>query len=182
MYKKDGYIRIHNKKIGGNNIMKKSTLLSLATAGAIVATSAFTFASWDQLDDSKTVNLSYADPVVVTVADLTQLGDLGDTINGKSSVDITVPVTVTGSKNGDKLKFEATTTDNQKLDNSGLTVAFYDETGNTLIDSTGVAAPTTKTNYIARVSVATTSTYTEKPANLPTDIQIKATLDRPDSN
>lgn len=48
--------------------MKKSTILSLATAGAIVATSAFTFAAWDQLDSTATVGkLKINEPVSVTV-------------------------------------------------------------------------------------------------------------------
>lgn len=47
--------------------MKKSTILSLATAGAIVATSAFTFAAWDKLDDTQTVaTVELRNPVTVT--------------------------------------------------------------------------------------------------------------------
>ncbi len=50
--------------------MKKSTILSLATAGAIVATSAFTFAAWDKLDDTKTVaTVELRNPVTVTVTE-----------------------------------------------------------------------------------------------------------------
>lgn len=50
--------------------MKKSTLLSLATAGAIVATSAFTFASWDQLDNTAQVaTVTIRNPVTVTVTE-----------------------------------------------------------------------------------------------------------------
>lgn len=48
--------------------MKKSTLLSLATAGAIVTTSAFTFAAWDQMDATKTATLTIRNPVTVTAA------------------------------------------------------------------------------------------------------------------
>lgn len=46
--------------------MKKSTLLSLATAGAIVATSAFTFAAWDKTTDTKNAALTYRKPVTIT--------------------------------------------------------------------------------------------------------------------
>lgn len=38
--------------------MKKSTILTFATAAAIVATSAGTFATWDKLQDTKTVTLT----------------------------------------------------------------------------------------------------------------------------
>ena len=46
--------------------MKKSTILSLATAGAIVATSAFTFAAWDKTEDTATTTLTYRSPVKIT--------------------------------------------------------------------------------------------------------------------
>lgn len=50
--------------------MKKSTILSLATAGAIVATSAFTFAAWDQLDSTAIVGkLTIDKPVSVAVTE-----------------------------------------------------------------------------------------------------------------
>lgn len=48
--------------------MKKSTLLSLATAGAIVATSAFTFAAWDTLNSTEQVaTVNIRKPVTVEV-------------------------------------------------------------------------------------------------------------------
>jgi VCBS repeat-containing protein len=46
--------------------MKKSTILSLATAGAIVATSAFTFAAWDKMEDTATASLKVREPVTIT--------------------------------------------------------------------------------------------------------------------
>lgn len=65
--KKTDIYYIHNYNRGGKNIMKKSTILSLATAGAIVATSAFTFAAWDKLDDTQTVaTVELRNPVTVT--------------------------------------------------------------------------------------------------------------------
>ena len=45
--------------------MKKSTILSLATAIAVVGTSAFTFAVWDETTASKTATLS-GSPVKIT--------------------------------------------------------------------------------------------------------------------
>ncbi|WP_049945515.1 hypothetical protein [Candidatus Stoquefichus massiliensis] len=50
--------------------MKKSTLLSLATAGAIVATSAFTFAAWDTLNSTEQVaTVTIRNPVTVKVTE-----------------------------------------------------------------------------------------------------------------
>ena len=46
--------------------MKKSTILSLATAIAVVGTSAFTFAVWDETTASKTATLSVGSPVKIT--------------------------------------------------------------------------------------------------------------------
>lgn len=46
--------------------MKKSTILSLATAIAVVGTSTFTFAVWDETTASKTATLSVGSPVKIT--------------------------------------------------------------------------------------------------------------------
>lgn len=48
--------------------MKKSTLLSLATAGAIVATSVGTFAAWDQMDATANGTVTLRNPVTVTTS------------------------------------------------------------------------------------------------------------------
>lgn len=63
--------------------MKKSTLLSFATAAAIVVASAGTYAAWDKLDATKTATVTIDKPVVVTMADIgefnkatTELGNL----------------------------------------------------------------------------------------------------------
>lgn len=48
--------------------MKKSTLLSLATAGAIVATSVGTFAVWDTLEATSTGSITVASPSVIVKA------------------------------------------------------------------------------------------------------------------
>ena len=45
--------------------MKKSTILTFATAAAIVATSAGTFAAWDKLSDTKSTTLTIRNPVTV---------------------------------------------------------------------------------------------------------------------
>lgn len=51
--------------------MKKSTLLSLATAGAIVTTSAFTFAAWDQTSDITTGTFTLRSPLVLEMGTMT---------------------------------------------------------------------------------------------------------------
>ena len=57
--------------------MKKSTILTFATAVAIVATSAGTFAAWDQLEDTSDVaNLVVGTPVTVQAGTLTTFSDV----------------------------------------------------------------------------------------------------------
>lgn len=48
--------------------MKKSTALSLATAGAIVATSLGTFAAWDNTNATSTGTLQVGNPVTISAA------------------------------------------------------------------------------------------------------------------
>ena len=45
--------------------MKKSTLLSLLTAGAVIATSAGTFAAWDTTEATSSGELSFDSPVTI---------------------------------------------------------------------------------------------------------------------
>ena len=104
--------------------MKKSTILTFATAAAIVATSAGTFATWDTLEASQSVTLTYANPVQVTMAQITNSEVLGDTINGKESVEIPVKVTVADytKQENDKIVLTASGENNAEL--KGVTVSF----------------------------------------------------------
>ncbi|WP_050636887.1 hypothetical protein [Candidatus Stoquefichus sp. SB1] len=70
--------------------MKKSTILSLATAGAIVATSAFTFAAWDQTEATGTASLTFRKPVTIT-EEITNPIKADYTLNAEATID--VPVT-----------------------------------------------------------------------------------------
>lgn len=45
--------------------MKKSTILTFATAAAVLATSAGTFAAWDKISDTQTGTLTYANSVTI---------------------------------------------------------------------------------------------------------------------
>ena len=82
--------------------MKKSTLLSLLTAGAVIATSAGTFAAWDQTTATVTGELTIDKPVTVTVSALSLERDGGlsqnaPTYKGEVTVEAKdLPATVTG--------------------------------------------------------------------------------------
>ena len=66
--------------------MKKSTLLSLLTAGAVIATSAGTFAAWDQLETTTNeVTLKYA--AGVNVSTTVQPTAITDSLGGENGVE-----------------------------------------------------------------------------------------------
>ena len=52
--------------------MKKSTLLSFATAGAIVMASAGTYAAWDTLTAEQETTLNFGNPIVLTMDSLAE--------------------------------------------------------------------------------------------------------------
>lgn len=60
--------------------MKKSTLLSFATAAAIVVTSAGTYAAWDQLDSTSTGTINFRNATTVSLP-ATMTFTTTDTIN-----------------------------------------------------------------------------------------------------
>lgn len=81
--------------------MKGTKLLSLITAGAIVATVGVSFAAWDKLSDTKAVTLNVAKQVSVAFqsTDLSFGGDLATTDatnGGTQTADFTVNVTNKG--------------------------------------------------------------------------------------
>lgn len=78
--------------------MKKTTILSLATAAAIVATSAGTYAAWDSLEASKDTTVTFSKPVEVALNDLSF--ETTDTLGSTpvASDEITITVTDTESR------------------------------------------------------------------------------------
>ena len=75
--------------------MKKTTILSLATAVAVVATSAGTYAAWDTLEVFKAARVTFSKPVEVALDELSfeTTDALGST--RLASDDITITVTDT---------------------------------------------------------------------------------------
>lgn len=106
--------------------MKKTTLLSLLTAGAIVATGAGTYAAWDKLEDtSEAATVTFRSPVTVDVATFTlsQTDNLGGMPSASGEVTInvqdkesktgklTIIPTVTGGTGATNDDFDITLTD-----------------------------------------------------------------------
>lgn len=155
--------------------MKKSTLLSLATAGAIVATSAFTFAAWDTLDVKQSVSLTYGKPVVVsmdalTVTDNKALGGL----NGEKSVEIPVTVKIadyTPESSKDDIKLSVVNSDGAALTPTGIDVKF--KKSNTELSDNTDTAPGVTNSYTAVVTLNNDAVSTESNTE---DLSIKAEL------
>lgn len=151
--------------------MKKSTLLSLATAGAIVATSAFTFAAWDQMDDTATATVTIRNPVTVTApatVTFAATDNYGDTTkNPEYSATaefalLNVPAT--------GYKFKATTT----VKNAGSEVPAADLTVTTSVDNEAVTADGKKQ---VTVKIVPTDTDAAKTlANKSLNVEIKGEL------
>lgn len=66
--------------------MKKSTILTFATAAAVLATSAGTFATWDKLNATATGTVTLRDPAVVSTTDLTAFSSENESTYGADPV------------------------------------------------------------------------------------------------
>ncbi len=154
--------------------MKKSTILSFATAAAIVATSLGTYAAWDRLNDTKSVTLTTAKAHTVTLPseDLRFNGTLSDT-----TTEITAPLTVT-TEQAKELTLKAT---NIKLGGADATdkvaVTFLDKDGTTAITNP-VSNPDATGEYTVKVALVGTDVDTNAAeyANKQVTFDITATI------
>lgn len=167
-------------------IMKKSTLLSLATAGAIVATSVGTFAAWDTLDavSSNAMTIQYGEPIVLSIANVTSPTNKlapTDSINGTNTVIGKVNLSVAGlaDTTNKQIKLTAVSDSNGTpldLSTKDISVGFSDGTtdvnsGEALdIKSNGAA-----TDYDVKITMNENVT-SKNEAKLPTVIYVKAEL------
>lgn len=151
--------------------MKKSTILSLATAGAIVATSAFTFAAWDQTSDTTAVaSLSFTEPKII---DLTTeaLTFNNDTLDGTTKeAKASMAFDVSGTGTGDSIKLSLVDNSGNPADiPTGLTVTFTKGSADSETDlstTNGVASDDSFTKdavntYGVKVTVNTDITPTD---------------------
>lgn len=145
--------------------MKKSTLLSLLTAGAVIATSAGTFAAWDTLTAEADGGSIKFDRINVTASTTSPLAlvDDGNVLHAAESqvasaeikVDLsTVPEALT-TGNKVKLVFAPTVTDSSSavVDASKYKIEILDSDGTTpLKDSTDTTLTSTSNNYTVKVT------------------------------
>lgn len=119
--------------------MKKSTLLSLATAGAIVATSVGTFATWDTMNVSSTSTLTLDKPITMTMtsAQLTTTREAGTDPVYTGTHELTVENLPTGvTADTYKIVYEAKayTDYNTKTEADGVTVSATENTPAATLD------------------------------------------------
>ncbi|WP_317317876.1 hypothetical protein [Longibaculum muris] len=129
--------------------MKKSTILSLATAIAVVGTSAFTFAAWDQLDATQNATLTYRKPVKLTET-ITQPTEgqyeLG-TEAPATTVEVSFEIENTDSK-ATKLELTPTLNDSAGTNlDSKVNIAIQDMEGNAISDNTDTVTGSETKNY-----------------------------------
>ncbi|MCR0327271.1 hypothetical protein MKA58_07685 [[Clostridium] innocuum] len=111
--------------------MKKSTLLSLLTAGAVIATSAGTFAAWDTTEATSTGSLSFDSPVTIATTSTPTYAQTGTRTYGEKPVATgNVEFNVSGTGNnesgvGNKAKLK-------------LTAVVKDETSNDIVSGVDV--------------------------------------------
>lgn len=95
--------------------MKKTTILSLATAVAVVATSAGTYAAWDTLEVSKAASVTFSKPVEVALNELSF--ETTDTLGSTRMASDRITITVTDTDNQAE-----TLTIKPEISGSGITI------------------------------------------------------------
>lgn len=160
--------------------MKKIKLLSLLTATATVVTITGTYAAWDSITDSSSADVSFRNPVTISVSDNYTLtndplafnvapsasGDISFTVSNEDSLAkglILVP-TVTGGANctADDFTFEIMDKDNSNASLTG--------------DSTNGFSDTSLDSTIYTVKVTPKDSSADKIAGENFSIQLTATL------
>lgn len=95
--------------------MKKTTILSLATAVAVVATSAGTYAAWDTVEVSKTASVTFSKPVEVALNNLSF--ETTDALGSARMASDDITITVTDTENR-----ADTLTIKPEISGSGITI------------------------------------------------------------
>lgn len=97
--------------------MKKSTLLSLATVGTIVATSIGTFAAWDTTEAKTTGTVNFGTPVTVTADSPVTFNNTSRTLGTSPEATSEVKFVVADGENlANKLKLTSSVTSTDVTD------------------------------------------------------------------
>lgn len=141
--------------------MKKSTILSLATAIAVVGTSAFTFAAWDELETTENTTLTYREPVKLTetiTAPAKVEYDLGAAVPA-TTVDVTFNIVNPDSK-ATKLELIPTLKNSSDTDlNDKVKIEIKDKDGNALSNNIDTTVTGSETKNYEVVITPTDASY-----------------------
>lgn len=164
--------------------MKKSTILSLATAIAVVGTSTFTFAVWDQLDATAKGTVTFSNPVTITTTSTAfTLTESDRTLNTmpkvESSADaIEFTVDDKDSKTSG-LKLSAVVKNASNVDVTDQSdITFNDGTDN--INNGGTDTTTDTTSY--KITIGANDTATTSALTGALTVEVTAQLQQPQSN
>lgn len=167
--------------------MKKSTLLTMASVGAVALTSAMTFAAWDNLSDTTTSNeVAFKQINVEKAADIVLTepvaSDLTSSYVPSSSGEVTFNITGIDAADlsGKELKLEPVVKANDTAISTGYTLEIYDGTEESAEKVAGnVDKSLTGTNtYKVVVTATDDKAGTDALANKKVTVELKATLQK----
>ena len=163
--------------------MKKSTLLTMASVGAVALTSAMTFAAWDNLSDTTTSNeVTFKQINVEKAADIVLTepvaSDLTSSYVPSSSGEVTF--NITGIDAADLSGKEPVVKANDTAISTGYTLEIYDGTEESAEKVAGnVDKSLTGTNtYKVVVTATDDKAGTDALANKKVTVELKATLQK----
>lgn len=165
--------------------MKKSTLLSLLTAGAVIATSAGTFAAWDNLEANAEAGSITFDRINVSATATQQLAlvndgqtfhtDSAQSANAKINVDLSsVPENITSNSKA-VLTFTPVVKDSsdQTVDSSKYTLTIKDTDGATVLtDNKDTSLTNSATNSYEVAVTPTDTTLAGQTLTLSVDVAL----------
>lgn len=166
--------------------MKKSMLLSFVTAGAIIATSVGTYATWDQLSDvtDNPVTVNYGKAVVTTATMEAKSIELAgtDSINGEPTAEVEFKVKVDNlpTSGTNKLKFGLVdSTSGNDLIPTGIKVEYYDskDTERTTPLTEATISDGNEKTYVAKISLINPDGEKPDTTGFTSSFKVKATLD-----
>lgn len=155
---------------------KKSTLLSLATAAAIVATTFGTYAAWDTTKDSASANLTLRKPVVVeaqSLANFTSTNGFGITPSYTS--DVTFNVKNVNQVENAKITLDTIVKQGQ-TDVTGNFDITYTEVGGTGLADNVDSAVTDSNKYTVKVTPKDTTDAKELATDTALTVEVSGEL------
>lgn len=158
--------------------MKKSTLLSFATAAAIVVTSAGTFAAWDKMSGTASGTIDFRDPIAVKLPSEPLTFTKTEVVETLPSATTDVAVTLENMPDataleGYTLKYTAVVkkvSDSEIIDKQFYTSVFSDNKQGELEDGSHNVKVTIKPTDMAGADVLANEITVEVTATLSKDI------------